>query len=96
MGEGGNQKFFYGSNLFLLDIKDFTQIFNIVALLLFWLNLKFTPKYNIVGDEGGGGLLYIFLSSKLILWVIHEPMQSFKIVALLILQGVSKKMRLGL
>ena len=49
MGEGGELEFFYGSNLFLLDIKDCTQIFNIVALLLFWLNLKFTPKYTIVG-----------------------------------------------
>jgi hypothetical protein len=52
MGEGGELEFFYGSNLFLLDIKDCTQIFNIVALLLFWLNLKFTPKYTIVGGKG--------------------------------------------
>ena len=32
------------------------QIFKIVAVLLLgyiWLNLNFTPKYTIVGGEGG-------------------------------------------
>ena len=45
-----------GSNLFLLVTKDHVQIFKIVAVLLLgyiWLDLKFTPKYIIVGGEGG-------------------------------------------
>ena len=53
---GGIIELFYSSNLFLLVIKDHMQIFKIVAVLLMgyiWLNLKFTPKYTIVGGEGG-------------------------------------------
>ena len=46
-------KKFNGSNRFLLDIKDCMQIFNILAFLSFFgLNLKFTPKYTIVGGKG--------------------------------------------
>ena len=62
------------------------QRFKIVALLLlgyFWLNLKFTPKYTTVG--GDGGVLDFFYGFILILLVSKEPMQSFKIVALLLL-----------
>ena len=54
-GEVGNI-IFYSSNLFLLVTKDHMQIFKIVAVLLLgyiWLNLKFPPKYTIVGGEGG-------------------------------------------
>ena len=45
--------------------------------------MKFTPKYTTV--RGEGGVLEFFLSSRLILLVIQEVMQNFKIVALLLL-----------
>ena len=47
------------------------------------LLMKFTPKYSTV--RGEGGVLEFFLSSRLILSVIQEVMQNFKIVALLLL-----------
>ena len=51
-----------GSNLFLWVIKDLIEIFKIIVFLLlsyFWLNLKFTPKYTIVGGEGGVSEFYL-------------------------------------
>ena len=62
------------------------QSFKIVACLLlgyFWLNLKFTPKYTMVG--GHGGVLKFVLRSIPFLLVTMEPTQSFKIVAYLLL-----------
>ena len=62
------------------------QSFKIVAFLLLTDSggyVKFTPKYVIVGGEGG--VLEFFLGSILILLVTKEPVQSFKIVALLLL-----------
>ena len=43
-------------------------------------SVKFTPKYNIVGGEGG--IIEFF---KLLLLVTQEPMQSLTIVAFLLL-----------
>ena len=63
--------------------KDHIQIFKSIAVLLlgyFWLNLKLTLKYTIVGVEGG----ILEFCCKLIL-ILQELMLSFKIVALLLL-----------
>ena len=54
--KGAYEKLVYGFNFFLLVTKDHMHIFKIIAFLLlgyYWLYLKFTPKYNIVGDEEG-------------------------------------------
>ena len=53
IGASGNC---YGYNLFLSVTKDHMRIFKIIAFLLpgnIWLSLNFTPKYTIVGGEGG-------------------------------------------
>ena len=55
-GGGDNRIFCIVLLFFLLVTKDHMHIFKIVAVLLMgyiWLNLKFTPKYTIVGGEGG-------------------------------------------
>ena len=60
------------------------QTLAVLLLVHIWLNLKFTPKYTIVEGEGGG-MSEFTLGSNVILLVIHEPMQNFKIIAFLIL-----------
>ena len=53
-------------------------MFKIIVFLrlgYFWLNLKFTPKYTIVGGEEG--VLEFFKGSKPIILVTQELMQSF-------------------
>jgi hypothetical protein len=57
-GEGGYQNFVQGSNHILLLIEEHKQIFKIVAYPLLGCTdsggyVKFTPKYIIVGGEGG-------------------------------------------
>jgi hypothetical protein len=58
------------------------QIFKIVAYLFLYFTdsggyVKFTPKYTIVGGEGG----YQNFGSNHIFFVTQDHMQSFKIVA---------------
>ena len=79
--------FLKGFKIILLVTQELTQSFKIVALLLLTDSggyVMFTLKYIMVGGEGGGYQNF-FQGSKLILLVIHEPMQNFKIVALLLL-----------
>ena len=55
-GEGEILNFYKGSKLILLVTQELMQSFKIIALFLlgyFWLNLDFTPKYTVVGGQGG-------------------------------------------
>jgi hypothetical protein len=89
VGERGYQNLFKDSNHILLVTQDhMLQSFKIVAYLLLCCTdsggyVNFTPKYIIVGDERG--YQNLFKDSNHILLVTQDHMQSFKIVAYLLL-----------
>jgi hypothetical protein len=61
--KGGYNKFFKSLKLFLLVTNEHVQSFKIVALLALTDSggyVNFTPKYTIVGCEGGGGIRILF------------------------------------
>ena len=63
----GVKEFFHSFNLFLLVTKDHSKIFKIIAFPLlgyFWLNLKFTHKYTIVGPMSPQFQNHSFTPSK--------------------------------
>ena len=81
--EGGVLEFFFKFQAYSFGPSGGHEKFQNHSFTPSRLFIKFTPKYSTM--RGEGGVLDFFLSSRLILLVIQEVMQNFKIVALLLL-----------